>query len=235
MKPITILQHEADSGPGSILEALNALGVEHELRRLDLGDRVPVWPDETAGIISLGGYMDAKQTREFPFLETELHLMRRIVREGGPVWGICLGAQLLALASGGDVYQRRKPELGWVSIEKIVDDPLLHGISSPFVAFCWHANACRIATTSHLVAERDGEAHVFRAGGRAWGTQFHPEVDAEMAPHWVEEAVKRYRDLEPALVNQLREQTDELLPGYPAFCHKLTANFVAVSGLLPPE
>lgn len=235
MNPITILQHDPDNPPGSIVNALKDLGVPFEVRRLDMGDRLPAWPDETAGVISLGGYMEAKQTREFPFLAAEVKLLRRMVQEGGPVWGICLGAELLTLAAGGEVYQRRKPELGWVSIEKVVDDPLLRGVPSPFVAFCWHSHSCKLPPTAHLTAERHDEVQAFRAGGRAWATQFHPEVDASMAPHWIDTAAKKHRDLEPSFVQKLHEQTEALLPAYPAFCHRLTSNFVAVSGLLPEE
>ena len=103
--------------------------------------------------------------------------MRRMLHQGAPMWGICLGAQMLTLAAGGRVYRRRKPEVGWVSIEKIADDALLKGISSPFMAFCWHEYSCQLPPTSHLVADgRDG-IQVYRAGGRAWAMQFHPEVD----------------------------------------------------------
>ena len=107
MKPLTIVQHEPDDPPGSIAVALTELGVPFEVRRVDLGEALPAWPDETAGLISLGGAMHATQTREYPFLAEEIKLMRRMVHEGAPVWGICLGAQLLAIAAGGDAYRRK--------------------------------------------------------------------------------------------------------------------------------
>ena len=235
MEPITILQHEPDSPPGSIVDALDDLGVPYEVRQLDKGDRLPAWPDETAGVISLGGHMQARHIREFPFLEAEIKLLRGIIHKGGPVWGIDLGAQLLTLAGGGSVYQRRKPEIGWVSIEKAVDDELLRGLSSPFVAFCWHSHSCKLSPTAHLTAEVHDEVQAFRAGGRAWATQFHPEIDASMATRWIDAAVKKHPDLEPDFVRALRERTEEMLPAYPAFCRKLTGNFIAMSGLLPAE
>ncbi len=234
-KPLTILQHDTESPAGTILDALGDLGVFYEVRHLDAGDRLPSWPDETAGIISLGGRMDAKQTRETPFVHDEVNLLRRVVHEGGPVWGIGLGAELLTLATGGEVYQRRKPELGWISIEKVVDDPLLRGISSPFVAFCWHSHSCNLPPTSHLTAEHEGEVQAFRAGGRAWATQFHPEISLDNVRSWITEGVKKHRDLEPSFVERLREQTDAMASSYAAFGHKLTLNFIAASGLLPDD
>jgi GMP synthase-like glutamine amidotransferase len=231
-KPLTIVQHEPDDPPGSVAVALEQLGVPFEVCRVDQGDELPASPRDTAGIISLGGAMHVTQHREFPFLETEIKVMRRMVHEGAPVWGICLGAQLLAIAAGGDVFERKHAEVGWTTIEKVADDPLLRGVSSPFVAFNWHSYSCKLSPTSHLVAVCGNGVQVFRAGGRAWGTQFHPEVDAEMAPHWVRDAVREQKHLGPSFAEELQRETDERLPGYPAFCRRITENFVEASGLL---
>jgi GMP synthase (glutamine-hydrolysing) len=233
MRPVAILQHEPDDPPGSIAVALRALGVPYEVRRLDQGDPLPAWPDETSGIISLGGAMHVTQTREHPFLAEEMRLMRHIHHAGGPVWGVCLGAQLLSQAVGGSVYKRTHPEVGWIEIEKLADDPLLRGVSSPFVAFNWHEYSFTLPSTAHAVAEADGGLQVFRAGGRSWATQFHPEVDAEMAPHWVEDAVREHPKLGEGFAERLRADTERLLPEYPGFCRRLTENFVCASGLLP--
>ena len=234
-KPLVILQHESDDPPGSIAAALRDLGVPFEVRRLDEGDALPEWPHETSGIIALGGAMHVTQTREFPFLDAEVKLMRRIVHEGGPVWGICLGAQLLTLAAGGDVYKRKQAEVGWVSIEKVADDPLLRGISSPVVAFGWHAYSCRVPATSHLIARTGDGVQAFRAGGKAWATQFHPEVDAVMAPHWVRDAAAEHHEQGKGWIEELHADTDRYLPAYPSFCRVLTENFVLTSGLLPDD
>jgi GMP synthase (glutamine-hydrolysing) len=225
--PVTILQHDPGSPAGTIIDALDELNVPYEIRRLDAGGSLPSWPDETAGIISLGGHADVKRAGH-----SEVNLLRRIVNEGGPVWAIGLGAELLTMATGGEVYQKRKPELGWVTIEKAVDDPLLHGVSSPFVGFCWHTHWCKLSPMSHVTAEHNGEVEAFRAGGRAWATQFHPEITAEVAQRWIDEGVRKHHDLDPTFVDKLREQTEELLPKYAAFCRQLTLNFLAASDLL---
>jgi GMP synthase-like glutamine amidotransferase len=231
-KPLTIVQHEPDDPPGSIAVALGELGVPFEVRRVDLGDDLPASPHATAGLISLGGAINVDQQRKYPFLTDEIRLMRQMVHEGAPIWGICLGAQLLAEASGGAVFKRAQPEVGWTAIEKVVDDPLLRGVSSPFVAFNWHAYSCKLSPTSHLIARCGQGVQVFRAGGRAWGTQFHPEVDAEMAPHWVRDAAQEMKHLGPGFAEDLRRETEERLPDYPAFCRRLTENFLLASNLL---
>lgn len=233
-KPLTIVQHEPDDPPGTIAVALDALGVPYEVRRVDLNDDLPAWPGDTRGLISLGGAMHVTEQHDHPFLAAEIRLMRRMVHEGAPVWGICLGAQLLAVAAGGDAYKRKHAEVGWTTIEKVADDPLLHGVSSPFVAFNWHAYACKLPPTAHLVAVCGDGVQVFRAGGRAWGTQFHPELDASMAPHWVRDAVKEQKHLGSTFAEELQRETDKRLPAYIDFCRRITENFVIQSGLLQP-
>jgi GMP synthase (glutamine-hydrolysing) len=176
--------------------------------------------------------MNIHQTREHPYLALEIKLLRHIIHEGGPVWGVCLGAQLVAEAAGGDVYKLKSPEVGWVSVEKEADDPLLHGLSSPFTAFCWHEYACTVPTTSHLIASGSQGVQAFRAGGRAWATQFHPEVDATTIPHWVDDAAKAYARLGEEWARRLHEDTEKYLPANGALCRTLTENFVKNSGLL---
>ena len=205
-----------------------------EVCRVDLDEALPAWPDETAGLISLGGAMHATQTKEYPFLAAEIKLMRRIVHEGGPVWGICLGAQLLAIAAGGDAYRRKHPEVGLDVASRRSPTTRCSTASprrsSPSTGTRTRASCRRPA---HLVATCGDGVQVFRAGGRAWGTQFHPEVDAEMAPHWVRDAVKEQKHLGEAFAEKLRAETDERLPAYPAFCRRITENFVVTAGLLP--
>lgn len=230
--PLHILQHEPDDPPGTIAVALGELGVPFEVRRLDLGDPLPEWPGETAGVISLGGAMHVHQRHEYPFLDAEIRLLRRLVHDGGPAWGICLGAQLLTLAAGGEVYRRREPEAGWTWIEKVRDDPLLRGVPSPFVAFNWHEYSCKLPPHGQLVAARGRGVQAYRAGGRAWATQFHPEVDEAMAPHWVEDMAKEYAHRGDDFIAGLRADTERFLPGYPAFCRTLVRNFVCTAGLL---
>jgi len=230
--PLTILQHDAESPAGNIADVLDDLGVLYEVRRLDAGDRLPYWPDETAGVISLGGRTKAKHPHHHSFVQDEVQLLRRIVHEGGPVWGIGLGAELVTLAAGGEIYQHRWPEIGWTSIDKVLDDPLLRGISSPFVAFSWRSHSCKLPPTSQLTAEHNGEVLAFRAGGRAWATLFHPEISIDRVRAQIAERVVEHRHLDPSVVAELRQQTDAMEDVYPEFGRTLTVNFAAAAGLL---
>jgi len=235
VRPIVILQHEPDDPPATVARALEDLGAPFEVRRLDKGDALPTYPDEASALIVMGGSMHVHQGDEYPFLEAEKVHLRALLKHSAPVWGICLGAQLLTLAAGGEVYQRAALEIGWTAIEKTLDDPILHGVGSPFVAFEWHLYSCKLPPFGQTIAERDHGLQVFRAGGRAWGTQFHPEVDAEMIEGWIVDEVKDLDHRFPGLAETMRAETPQRLAANEAFCRRLTTNFLLTSGLLPAE
>jgi GMP synthase (glutamine-hydrolysing) len=235
VRPIAILQHEPDDPPALVARTLEDLEVPFEVRRLDEGAALPAYPDEVSALIVMGGSMHVHQGDKYPFLEAEKVYLRTLLKHSAPIWGICLGAQLLALAAGGEVYERRAAEIGWVAIEKTLDDPLFHGIGSPFVAFEWHLYSCKLPPFGQRIAERGDGLQAFRAGGRAWGTQFHPEVDAAMIEHWIVDEAKDLERHFPGLATTMRAETPSRLAANEAFCRRLTTNFLLTSGLLPAE
>jgi len=230
-----ILQHEPDGPPALVGSSLDELGVPFEVRRLDEGDALPAYPEEASALIVMGGSMHVHQGDAYPFLEAEELYLRSLLKHSAPIWGICLGAQLLTVAAGGDVYKRKDAEIGWMAIEKTLDDPILHGIGSPFVAFEWHLYSCKLPPFGQLIAERDDGLQVFRAGGRAWGTQFHPEVDGPMIECWVDEEREYLDRHSPGLADRVRAETPGRLAANETLCRLLTRNFVLTSGLLPAD
>jgi GMP synthase-like glutamine amidotransferase len=235
MGPIVILQHEPDDPPALVARALADLNVPFEVRRLDEGESLPAYPEEASALIVMGGSMHVHQGDAYPFLEAEEVYLRALLKRSAPIWGICLGAQLLAVAAGGAVYERKSPEIGWTTIEKTLDDPLLHGIGSPFVAFEWHLYSCQLPPFGQSIAQRGDGLQVFRAGGRAWGTQFHPEVDADMIGRWLADEEKDLEHRFPGLAAKVRAETPQLLDANEVFCRLLTKNFLLTSGLLAAD
>ncbi len=154
------------------------------------------------GLVVLGGRMSAHDERE-PGVAATRALLADAVAAGVPTLGICLGAQLLAVAAGGRVDVAAPPgrEAGVVDVRwrpEAATDPLLGGLaaeaartgsrSTPMPSM--HADAVvdlpRGATW--LASSRTYPYQAFRVGERAWGVQFHPEASPATMHAWAVDA-----------------------------------------------
>jgi GMP synthase-like glutamine amidotransferase len=114
----------------------------------------------------------------------------RDCRRGQPAARVCLGAQLLAAASGGSVARASEPEIGWFGVELTpagVDDPLLGPLAPGFEAFQWHSYECLPGPDWTVLATSPVCVQAFRVGERAWGIQFHAEVSATHLFQWADD------------------------------------------------
>jgi GMP synthase-like glutamine amidotransferase len=192
-----VLQHLAVEHPGSLGLMLEAAGVEMVTVELDQGDPVPAL-DPFDLLIVMGGPMDVWEDDHFRWMAAEKAAIRRWVTElDRPFLGVCLGHQLLADALGGEVAPMAVPEVG---VEPVVltaaasDDPLFSSAPAVIDALQWHgAEITRLPAHSTVLATNDACAvQAFRVGRRAWGVQFHVEVEATTVALW--RAVPAYRD-----------------------------------------
>jgi GMP synthase (glutamine-hydrolysing) len=126
-------------------------------------------------------------TREPWILHVERYLARA-VSAGLPTFGICFGHQLLGQALGGLVSKNpRGLEVGTVALQVLAEDPLLSGSPSEFAVNMTHVDSVVTLPPGARVLARtaqDDHALVY-FGKRAWGVQFHPEMDAEITSHYL--------------------------------------------------
>lgn len=185
---ITIVQNDPEVPPGTLIGALEAGGHMSGVIRLYAGDRLPSLDAISAAIV-LGGAMSVKDTEAFPFLVGLKHWMRELLRSELPMLGICLGGQLLAEAAGGQVSFHTNEEYGCKPVtltDAGLSDPLFHGIPSPFVTFHYHTDCFTPPPGAvHLARSEQCPYQAFRARPRAYGLQFHPEVDQSIVAAWV--------------------------------------------------
>jgi len=230
-EPVVIVQHEAAAHPGTLLETLVNAGLTVDVRQLHAGGLVPHVDElgEIGGLVVLGGSMNADQGAQFPFIDPERRLLTAAVEAGLPVLGICLGGQQLAAAIGGRVYQREAPEVGWLPVEIVRDDRLLREICSPFHALEWHAQSFTVPGEAEVLAirPRDPGVQAFRVGRRAWGLQFHAEIDESMLRFWLERDNKGLRRRDPSLHQRLSQHVSRIVDDSRELCRRLVENFAA--------
>lgn len=182
-----VIQHVAGEGPGLIGVLAHQRGLPLDLRRMDLGEALPDVSAVTA-LVVLGGPMGAYEALAHPHLLDEQRLLEEAVERGLPVLGICLGSQLLAAALGARVYPGPEPEIGVFEVkltEDGADDPLLGPAGPKFSAFHWHGDTFELPPGAvHVASTRAYKHQAFRFGDRAWGLQFHIELDQALARDW---------------------------------------------------
>ena len=100
--PLLALQHIACEPPAAFEDELRARGLDLVRVELDEGEALPDWREFTA-IVVMGGPMGAYDEEAHPWLGPEKRMLREAVRTDVPVWGVCLGAQVLAAALGARV------------------------------------------------------------------------------------------------------------------------------------
>ena len=187
-----VLQHAAYEGPGLIADELRSADQAFEVVRLDLGEQLPD-AGSIAGLVAMGGPMGVHDGVAHPWLAAERDLMVAAVAEGKPVLGVCLGAQQLAMALGAEVTTGEAAEIGLGRVELTgpgrqapVTGPEYGGLSTTTIpCMHWHQDTFSLPDGAvHLAASRRFPHQAFRWGDRAYGLQFHVEVDRDLVAGW---------------------------------------------------
>jgi GMP synthase (glutamine-hydrolysing) len=174
-----------------------------------LSDIDPVKPDL---LVVLGGPIGVYEDSQYPFLRTEIRLLRERLSADLPTLGICLGAQLIASALGSAVYPAKQKELGWAAIRlsqagrqsvlrHLQDTPVLH----------WHGDTFDLPPGSeHLASTEPCLNQAFRRGANLLAFQFHPEAMTMGFERWL---IGHACELSSQTdVSELRASTEKLAP-----------------------
>ncbi len=182
---IHVLQFDERVGLGTFAGWLTEAGCDITTWRCDQ-DQLPGVAD-SGPLLLLGGYMGVNDRERLSFLQQTADWLRPQVEQGRPVLAVCLGAQLLAHALGGEVTSQQRQEKGIREIsltEAGFSDPLFTGLPEPFNSFEWHNDSFTLPPgATHLARTEVCPGQAFRQGN-AWGVQFHPEVDEQIVADW---------------------------------------------------
>jgi GMP synthase-like glutamine amidotransferase len=178
--------HQDDGGPVVFGDVIREAG--HELVEWTPADGPPSNGYDAA--IVFGGSMHVDQEDEHPWLRPEREWIESLLAERVPTLGVCLGSELLAHAAGWPVTRLARSEIGWHDVEltpAAPSDPLLSAVPPRFPAFQWHSYAVEPPDESAVLAVSPACAQAYRVGERAWGIQFHAEVDSAAIEYWLDD------------------------------------------------
>tara|TARA_B100000902_G_scaffold164043_1_gene159114 strand:- start:1869 stop:2531 length:663 start_codon:yes stop_codon:yes gene_type:complete len=138
--------------------------------------------------IILGGHMGAYNVDEFPYLIDEKKWLSKVIPLGTKVLGICLGAQLIADAMGGEAYLSNNIEFGFKDLHFHQNYDFLNRYKDIKV-FLWHRDTFSLPPTAELIASTDFP-QIFKINN-TYAVQFHPEINIALYDDWFDSEVSK--------------------------------------------
>ncbi len=139
-------------------------------------------------LVVLGGPMSVYELADYPFLSTEIQVVRQRLLGDRPVLGICLGAQIMAAALGGRVYPGGQgKEIGWkpLNLTDAGRMSALAAFEAQLPVLHWHGDTFDLPVGAALLASTDLYPNqAFAYGRHGLAMQFHIEVSALGLERW---------------------------------------------------
>ncbi len=188
MKRIAVIEHTPTPEPDSGVAHLLARGHDVAIVRPWLGEALPR-PDAVDAVMLLGGPQMVTDRASLPWLQGEIDWIGDMIAADMPMFGICLGSQLLAHRLGGDVdwHPQGKRAFGYhpVAATGALDNPVPDGlVTLQGNAQGWTLPpGAELLATGHLFPNQ-----AFRFGANVIAVQFHPEVTRPILDQWQAES-----------------------------------------------
>lgn len=205
-----VIRHLAFEDLGGFADVLIRRGFEIHYHEAGVDDLTGIDPLDSDLLVVLGGPISSNDVQDYPFLETEIELLRQRIHADRPTLGICLGAQLIARALGARVYPGAVKEIGWSPLQLT---PAAQAMSmrclgeNNLPVLHWHGETFDLPDGAvHLAASDKYQNQAFEYG-RTLALQFHPEVTATGLEQWFIGHTGEIRQTEGISVRQLRADT----------------------------
>lgn len=199
MRKIIVFQHIAHEILGTLNPLLKNEGFRIRYVNFDRHPDVKPSASRYDGLIVLGGHMGVYEADKYTHIKAEMRAIEEALKKGIPIFGICLGAQILAHVLGAEVRKHTDKEIGWYDVhltEKGKKDALFRHFGASEKVFQLHGDTFEIPRGAEHLAWSDlCQGQAFRYGENVYGLQFHLEVDRPMIHRWLK-VPQTVRDLE---------------------------------------
>ena len=261
---ILILEHDDLDSSQRLGQTLADHGHKLDVRLLHKGESLPPDLDNIDGLISMGGPQDvdhysgpgemelvmpnveltAEREKQWPWMAGEIELIKQAHERGIAVLGVCLGAQLVAVALGGEVGRMDTPELGMANTTLSFfgsNDPVLTGL--PWNHPMMHAHGCEVTkappggTPAPLASSKGCKVQAFRVGLTTYGFQYHFEWTKERCNDIIDHNAK-WIEAMGATADELKQGVEEQYDRYrhlgDRLCKTLADRLFPLDKRLPP-
>lgn len=217
MKLLHVVQHTSAEFLGLIEDHLEGRNIRFRYYRpFTSGRAMPKAEAIADGLILLGGGpWGAAGTRDLPTLEREIALAQACLAHAWPLLGIGLGAQIVALAAGGQ--SEPAPLRFEVTSGRRVRDDALNGYLPPVYPLAIYMRDWPVPPPDAVVLARDAHERpaLWQIGPRAFGFVGHPGLKVAMVEDLIMEFEESPVDIQPGLIKLRQSQRaieDALVP-----------------------
>jgi GMP synthase-like glutamine amidotransferase len=123
-------------------------------------------------IVFGGGY---RIDENHSWMTEELRAIEEAI-EGGPLLGICLGAQMICHLLGGSLQRAPRGEYGFHRLQRSGRDPLLDGLQRSPLFYSFHEDRMILPSQTRTFLRSDISPQGVRFRKNVVGLQFHPEM-----------------------------------------------------------
>ncbi|MGB0766320.1 MAG: type 1 glutamine amidotransferase [Phycisphaeraceae bacterium] len=241
---ILIIEHDDLDSSERLGATLGEHGHKLSVVRVHRGDVLPPDLDNVDGLISMGGPQDTDQADEHDWMPREIDMIREAHERSIPVLGVCLGAQLIAVALGGEVGRMDTPELGMAKTTLSFfgsTDPILTGL--PWNHTMMHAHGCEVTkappggTPAPLASSAGSKVQAFRVGLTTYGFQYHFEWTKQRCLDIIDHNAKWVEAMD-ATADELKQAVDDRYAMYrhlgDRLCKTIADRLFPLDKRLPP-
>ncbi len=184
-KKILVFQHSPFEPLGLLIPLIKKRKIRIRFLNFYREDYADIDMNNYDALIVLGGPQHPTEFDKYPHLKYETQLIEKALSLNKPIMGICLGAQLLALALGAKCIELNNPEFGWLPVEFDKREDLFSEVSDKEFFFQWHQYACTLPQGAKAYAKTASSLQVFNYHDFAYGLQCHLEAEAHLLKRWL--------------------------------------------------